>query len=127
MFMMEENPIPESQPEKQSNASGCLGQVGWLLSGAVLPLGSFAYYRKAAQKSVGSAILLFVFFTLVISVLSTISFGVAIVSVIRGIQQAYADGDVPEITISHSVAEVDGAQPFILLDGEDANGQTILV
>jgi hypothetical protein len=127
MSMMEENPIPESQPEKQSNASGCLGQVGWLLSGAVLPLGSFAYYRKAAQKSVGSAILFFVFFTLVISVLSTISFGVAIFSVIRGIQQAYADGEVPEITISRSVAEVDGAQPFILFNGADANGQSILV
>jgi len=126
MCMMQENPIPESQTEKKSNA-GCLGEVGWLLSGAVLPLGSFAYYRKAAQKSVGSAILFFIIFTLVISVLSTISLGVTIFSAIQGIQQAYAAGDVPEVTISHSVAEVNGTQPFILFDGADANGQSILV
>jgi hypothetical protein len=124
---MEENIIPESKPEKKANGAGCLSELGWFFSGAVLPMGSFAYYRKAVQKSVGSAILFFILFTLVISTLSTIGFGVTMFSAIKGIQKAYADGDVPEITISHGVAKVDGPQPFILVNGESSNGQTILV
>jgi hypothetical protein len=125
--MTQENTSLPSQLEKKANGAGCMGELAWFFSGAVLPMGSFVYYRKASQKSVGSAILFFIIFTLVISVISTISFGLTMFSVIEGIQKAYTDGDVPEITIAHGVAEVDGTQPFVLIDGEDANGQSILV
>lgn len=124
---MDENITPELQPGKRANEAGCLSEVGWFLGGAVLPMGSFSFYRKAVQKPVGSAILFFIVFTLVLSTLSTIVFGVAMFSVVKGIQQAYADGDVPEITISHGVAEVSGPQPFILLDATDSNGQTMFI
>ena len=80
--MMNENMITEAQVEKKENGTGCLGQLGWFFSGAVLPIGSFSYYRKAAQKSVGSAILFFVIFTLVISTLVTINVAVKAFSVI---------------------------------------------
>ena len=90
-------------------------------------MGSFAYYRKATQKSVGSAILFFIIFTLVISAISTISFGLTMFSVIEGIQKAYEDGDVPEINITRGVAEVNGPQPFILFDDTDSNSQTTLI
>ena len=43
------------------------------------------------------------------------------------IQQAFADGEIPEITISNGIAEVSGEQPFIMLDGADANGQSMFV
>lgn len=125
--MMNENMIIEAQVEKKENGTGCLGQLGWFFSGAVLPIGSFSYYRKAAQKSVGSAILFFVIFTLVISTLVTINFAVNAFSAMGSIQQAFADGEIPEITISNGIAEVSGEQPFIMLDGSDTNGQSMFV
>ncbi len=125
--MTNENSISEVQVEKQGNGAGCLGQVGWFFSGAVLPMGSFSFYRKAAQKSVGGAILFFIMFTLTISTLLTLNVAIEAFSVIGSIQQAYADEKVPEITISHGAAEVSGEQPFILVNGSDANGQLMLV
>src|SRR5690348_8134424 len=108
--MTTENIIPVVQSEQKQAGTGCLGQVGWFLSGAVLPIGSFSYYRKAAQKSVGSAILFFVLFTLVLSTLSTINLSINMFSFIGEINQAFEDGEIPEITISHGVAEVSGEQ-----------------
>jgi hypothetical protein len=125
--MTQENTILTSQPEKKTSEAGFMSGLAWFFSGAILPMVSFAYYRKATQKSVGSAILFFIIFMLVISAISTISFGLTMFSAIEGIQKAYADGDVPEITITQGVAEVNGPQPFILLNGADSNGQTTLV
>jgi hypothetical protein len=124
---MEENITPEVQMNTKTNSTGCLGEVGWFFGGAVLPMASLTFYRKAAQKSVGSAVLFFVVFTIFISALVTVNFGMDMYSVTAGIQEAYAKGEVPEITISHGVAEVDGEQPFILFNGRDTNGQSILV
>jgi hypothetical protein len=125
--MMNENMITESQVEKKENGAGCLGQLGWFFSGAVLPIGSFAYYRKGAEKSVGIAILFFITLTLVISTMSTINIGVSAFSVIGTIQQSYAEGKIPEIVIAHGVAEVSGQQPFILFDDTDSNGRRMFV
>jgi hypothetical protein len=125
--MMNENMITELQVEKKESGTGCLGQLGWFFSGAVLPMGSFSYYRKAVQKSVGGAILFFVIFTLVISTLVTINVAVKAFSVVGSIQQAFADGNIPEITISNGIAEASGEQPFIMLDGSDTNGQSMFI
>jgi len=125
--MANETGISEVQVDKKEDTAGCLGQLGWFFSGAVLPMGSLSYYRKAAQKSVGSAILFFIIFTTAISIFSTINVAVGTFSVIATIQKSYADGKIPEITISNGVAEVSGKQPFILLDGSDASGRRMLV
>jgi len=39
--MINENMVSESQVEKKENGAGCLGELGWFFSGAVLPMGSF--------------------------------------------------------------------------------------
>ena len=124
---MIENAIPASGPEPKAGGPGCLAELGWLFSGAVLPLGSFTFYRKAAKRSVGSAILFFLFFTVTLATLSTINIGVVMFSLIGGIQQAYADGEVPEIVISNGVAQVDGPQPFIFADESTPATQPVLV
>lgn len=122
-----ETSTPQVHEPVQSKGTGCLGEIGWFLSGAVLPFSSLAFYHKAAQKSVGSAVLFFVTFTLAISTFITLSMAVTLFSVIGPIQQAYADGEVPVITITNGVAEVDGEQPYILVDGLDANGRPIFI
>jgi len=55
---------------------------------------------------VGSTILFFLFFTVTLAALSTISIGVGMFSLAGGIQQAYADGKVPEIVISNGAAQM---------------------
>ncbi len=125
--MTTENITPDTQLEENKNGTGCLGQVGLFLSGAVLPMGSLSFYQKAVKKSVGNAILFFVFFTLVISSLSTINIAVGAFSAIGSIENAFADGDVPEILIENGIAEVSGEQPFVLIDGPDASGRTMFV
>jgi len=125
--MTNENVVPETQVESKETGAGCLGGLGWFFSGAVLPIGSFSFYRKAVQKSVGSAILFFIVFTVVLSTLATISVAVNVFSVIGSIQQAYADGKVPEITIANGIAEVSGQQPLIMFDDSDANGRRMFV
>ncbi len=122
-----DNITTESQVEKQAGGPGCLGEAGWFLSGAILPMGSLTYYRKAAQRSVASAVLFFFCFTVALATLSTISIGVAMFSLVGGIQQAYANGDVPEIVISHGVAEADGPQPFIFLDDSTPSRQSMFI
>ncbi|MBI3163794.1 MAG: DUF1189 family protein [Chloroflexi bacterium] len=125
---IETSTLKDQEPvTTKSTSAGCLGEIGWFLSGAVLPFSSLSYYRKAAQKSVGSAVLFFVVFTLFISTLSTISIAISLFSGIGSIQQAYVDGDIPSITISNGNAVVDGEQPYVLVDGPDETGQNMFV
>lgn len=123
---MESIPQITQQEQSQTN-SGCFSEIGWFFSGAVLPMASLAFYRKATQKSVGKAVLFFFVFTSVIACLLTTSVTIAMFSLMNGIQNVYADGQVPEITISKGVAEVNGPQPLTLLDNENSQGQRILV
>lgn len=126
--MTTENIVPEVPVvEKNLNGSGCLGLLGWFFSGAVLPFGSFTFYRKATQKSVGNVILFFTAFTLFISTLSTINLGVKLFSMITDIQDSYTSGKIPEITIAGGVAEVKGEQPFYLVNGRSNNSNRNIV
>ena len=56
---MTENAIVEPVVEKRTAGAGCLAELGWWLSGAILPMGSLSFYRKAAKRSVASAIIFF--------------------------------------------------------------------
>lgn len=115
------------QPEQSQTkpGSGCLSEIGWFFSGAVLPIGSLTFYRQATQRSVGKAILFFFVFTSVIACLLTTSVAIAMFSLMDEIQNAYTSGQVPEITISKGVTQVSGTQPLVLIDNENSQGQRI--
>ncbi len=109
--------VVESSPR-----TGFLSELGWLSSGVVLPMGSLWFYRKASQRSVGLAILFFFAFTVMITILSTITIGVSMAGAVRNIRDAYQQGKIPEITIARGVAQVSGPQPAILLDDQTSRG-----
>ena len=115
-----------SSPRGGNAPSGFLRELGWFLSGAVLPMGSLSFYRGAAKRSVGLAILFFFAFTLFITALTTINIVVTMTAVVNDIHQAYLQGQIPNITISHGIAQVDGPQPAILFD-QRTGSDTILV
>ena len=120
----------EIQPRQElgdgTNSTGCLGELGWFASGSVLPLTSVTFFRKAAQRKVGLAILFFFSFTFIITLLTTISLGISMSAVTNDIRQAFEEGTFPEIIIHDGVAEVDGPQPLILYNGETNNGITFV-
>jgi FtsH-binding integral membrane protein len=117
------NVVSEPAAEvKSSPRSGFLSDLAWFFSGAILPVGSLWFYRKASQRSVGLAILFFFAFTVIITILSTISIGVAMAGAVRTIRDAYQQGRVPEITIAGGVAQVSGPEPAILVDEHTSKG-----
>jgi hypothetical protein len=122
---MENMPAPVVSAEAHE-PSGFLHDLAWFFSGAVLPMGSLSFYRKATKRSVGFAILFFFTFTIFISILATISLGVTMAEAVNRIHQAYAQGQIPNITISGGVATVDGPQPAIFLD-QRSGSNTLLV
>lgn len=113
--------------EPKPAGTGCLGELGWFIGGFILPLGSFSYYRKAAAKSAGQAILFFFLFTITASFLASIGLGVTMQAAGRDIRQSFEDGTMPEIVIRNGVAEVDGPQPIILADMRDDSSQRIII
>jgi len=115
-----------TKAEQGTRASGFLEELAWLLAGAVLPLASLAFYRKASQRRVAAALLFFLLFTSTISLLTTVGVGVAMSGVMDGIQRAYEEGAVPEIVIENGITRVDAPQPFILLN-QQQQSESVLV
>lgn len=116
----------QTQPET-NNKPNFISELGWFFSGAVLPIGSLGFYRKASQKSVSLAILFFFIFTSSIACLLTVSLAVSMSSVSSAIQEAYASNVIPEIVIENGIAQVQGVQPNILLTGQDSSGKSVFV
>jgi hypothetical protein len=104
---------------EQATSQGCLEELGWLGAGFVLPGGSFTFYRHAARRKVGFALLFFLVFTSIITVLATLNVGATMVTGVREIRGAFERGDVPEIVIEDGVATVDATQPLVLLESEE--------
>lgn len=122
---MEISSVPVATDEKNASP-GFLHELGWFLSGAVLPMGSLSFYREAARRRVGTAILFFFSFTIFITIISTIGLAVTMAGFVREIRQAYEQGRVPAITIGGGVAQVDGPQPAIFLNDRTSRGAILV-
>ncbi len=110
------SPPPASPASNQAQPGGCLSELGWFAGGWVLSCFSPTFYYRAARRRVGSAILFFAVFGLVIASLQTLGLIRGLVQGGLEIRRAFEAGDFPEITISGGVAEVSGPQPRILID-----------
>ena len=109
--------MSESQGEKrQSRMPGCLNELVWLGAAFVLPCASLTFYRRAARRRVISAVLFFLLFSLVITVLTTARVAIVLFPVVNDIRQAFDTGEFPEITIQDGIATVNAEQPLVLVD-----------
>jgi hypothetical protein len=114
-----------SSSEKPANpGEGCLGELTWLCMGLTLPIVNRNFYRKASNRKVISALLVFFVFAFFLTVLTTINFYNTLAEGRQGIQKAFDEGTFPTITIQDGIATIDAPQPFYLLD-ED--GQLIVL
>jgi len=116
-----------SQASTNVPGSGWLGELGQFFSGFVLPLGSFTFYRKSAQKSVGIAILFFSIFTLTVTFLASVGVGITFLAMGNDIRTSFEDGTIPEIIIRNGVTEVDAQQPLIFFDNQGESSDRTFV
>jgi hypothetical protein len=114
----------ENIGNNDAESQGCLSEISWLGVSFVLPCASLSFYRLATRRKVISAILFFIIFTLVISSLVIISLGKTLFVSGFDIRQSYETGDFPVITIKDGIANVDAAQPLILVD---ENGTAVII
>jgi hypothetical protein len=122
-----ENDIQIHEGGREEKAAGCLGEFSWFLSGSIMPLVSLQYYREATQRKVGTALLFFFSFTLVLSVLLTANLIISMTGVTGDIRGAFNDGSIPEIIIEDGIAQVEAPSPLVLFEGETGNGNTIVI
>ena len=102
------------EPDEGSIAS----ELAWLGRGFFQPLYSLQFYQAAVQKSLIDAILFFVVFGTLLTIISAINLSRNLSSTADDIEQAFASGEFPEIAIANGLATVRARQPLILLEGE---------
>jgi hypothetical protein len=129
-------PDPEPQPQPQSplapppappqidtaavpSNGGCLGELSWIAASFVLPLASSSFYRRAARRSTGSAVLFFMSFWAIITLVTTLGLTLKLGQASSEIRRAFDTGAIPQITIHNGIATVQGKQPVILVDNND--------
>lgn len=97
---------------------GIVEDLAWLSRGFFQPLYTLQFYRAATQKSLIDAILFFVAFGTLLTIISTFNLSRNLGSVADDIGQAFATGEFPEIVIENGLATVRARQPLILMEGD---------
>lgn len=107
---------PDALPLATTANLGCLSELQWLASAWALACFSLAFYRHAVRRPMRAAILLLFIFGLISAVLQTVLVTRSLLQTGQEMQAELERRDFPEIRISGGVAEVEGAQPLILVD-----------
>ena len=111
-------PIPREAAKPKTNRF--LQELLWLAMGFVLPAGSFTFYKKAAKRSAGWAILFFFLFTTCLAVISSLAFNHQVETAVKDIESELTKMVFPAITVRGGVATAKGPQPYTIYgnDGE---------
>lgn len=117
---IEKEPLPVfKDAEGQERAS--LGEV--YLAGPVLPICSPSFYRHAAKHAAFAAFFFFVLFSLVVTIVQSARVTADFGDARQAIDEAFASGRIPEVTIDNGVATVNAPQPFVAVD----DGRALIV
>ena len=116
--MMEpDNEAPEQDLEPGGSEDvGFAGDLLWLGRGFFQPLYNLQFYRAAANRSIVDAVVFFIAFGVLMTLVSTFNVSRTLRSVSEDIEQAFASGQFPEIVIQNGLAIVRARQPLILLE-----------
>jgi hypothetical protein len=106
--------------DSATSDAGIVDEIIWLGRGFFQSLYSLQFYREAARKSLVDAILFFVVFGTLVTIISTFNLSRNLRSVADDIEQAFSSGDFPEIVIQNGLAAVRARQPLILLEDQGA-------
>jgi hypothetical protein len=109
--------LPAPLPAQETSAPARVtNRLGLFLAGLVLPLASPAFYRRVLRQSAGRSVVFFLVFSSLVALFLTAEIVAGMGMAQTGIQQAFAAGTWPVITIENGVARVRGTQPAVLVD-----------
>jgi len=100
--------------EDNQGATSFLQKLTWLSKGFVFPIWSRPFYREAAGKSMGAALVFLLIFAVLQSTIATISVSINLRQFGREIESAYLDGEIPDITIENGRALASGSGRYIV-------------
>ena len=112
--MIESNDI-----QRRQDPSSLTYEISWIGAGFIQPLYKLNYYRRAIGRRTIHAVVFFSIFGLLLTLISTINLARILASVNNDIEQAFADGQFPEIIIQDGIAEVKAEQPLILFEDNE--------
>jgi len=103
----------QNQVNTQKNREGFASRLLFFLKGFVYSCFSGSFYRQAVRKRLLSAVVFFLVFTFLMTVISTAQLAFNLYQAGDEIRAAYARGEIPVIEIRDGVAYVEGDQPFV--------------
>ncbi len=106
--------IPTTSAPAKTGGARFLEELLWLAMGLVLPAGSFTFYKKAAKRSAGWAVLFFLLFTSALAVISALAFNRQVDTAVTDIEKELTKMVFPAITVRNGVATARGPQPYTI-------------
>ena len=100
--------------QKEQGTTGFVDQLIWLLKGFVYPVWSRPFYRDAAKKSMGAALVFLLAFAALQSLVSTFSVALNLSQFSSEIEAAYLRGDIPDISIENGLATASGSGQYLI-------------
>ncbi len=115
----------DDQGEKRTFAE----KLNWLFKGFVYPLWSRPFYKEAAGKRLGTALVFLLIFALLQTIITTTIIAFNLSSFGREIESAYSSGEIPDIRIENGVASASGSGRYLIENnrqvfGVDTTGTT---
>lgn len=107
----------ENKPEG-IQGSDFVTELGWLGAGAILPLTSLSFYKRALRRPPMMALIFFLAFGLMVGLLTSIGITRDLVSLDDDVRQALVESEFPTITIEDGVARADVPQPYTLYEDD---------
>jgi hypothetical protein len=101
----------------------------WLLKGFVYPLWNRPYYKEAASRGMGIALVFLLLFALLQTIVTATTVATSLSGFGGEIQEAYSSGEIPDIRIANGVASTSGSGKYLIennrqLVGIDTTGST---
>jgi uncharacterized membrane protein YhaH (DUF805 family) len=118
--IIEKEPLPANEsPNMEEKPS----LVELYLAGPVLPFCSPSFYHHAVKRSAFAALVFFIVFSLVVTVLQTVRVTADFGEARQAIDEAFARGEIPEVIVEDGVATVYAPQPYVAVD----DGRSLIV
>jgi hypothetical protein len=113
-------PTPIAGEAVEPKKNRFLDELLWLVMGLVLPAGSFTFYKKAARRCAGWAILFFFLFTTALAVISSLAFNHQVETFKSEAEKELTRLVFPAVTVRNGVATAKGPQPYTIYGGGDS-------
>lgn len=107
-FDLDKELTPEGPPESFTD------KLTWFFKGFIFPLWSRDFYKQAAARRMGAALVFLLGFALLQTIVTTTSIANNLFTFGREIEAAYQKGEIPDMRIENGAASVSGTGKYLI-------------